>query len=577
MGPRDVAVIPIDSLPAWAFGGTARSVVAKGGSGLEVLAVLRDPRDVPLERFLYALTDDGQVLVHPEADAIRQAFDGQPHSAVAVYVRVSAPAEICEECSAGDPFYVSYAWFLEEYPDSADLPWDTLGVSYAAEGVSALPCLEPMTIESNSRALVAPDTGGRVRPDEYLPPRPQYAVKDNTSTGLAQGEMTAGEVREGWVLCLAPDVPADHVSIVEAYRERQTGALHVRGSPLWAPVEEMAVGQWFLLEDQRVMGWHEDPTRVRDRKPVHLDEQGVYEGDVWVSVSQALRYVYPGSDGAEDRYSQVYALQLAFDGMDELLQVWDDVGLQDELDLTMCADLWSLTCGPEHRVRVEARGRESWIGPAPHYGLQWGPVEEEVVWIHPGSVRQGGVAGRLPAWRVGFQDVRVEDVGLEAVCAATKCLQGVGDFPETVVSYPVIAAGDSAFGLTVKSARFVSGEILAVDGLDVYLDMPSTWMRPEGEHKWLVVEVEAEGVEYALSAWNVTEAEGGISSWRGVDYGMASGYQALGSESSSDVWSAYTRAGRVGTVMASEVPADWRLADIVLIAGGTGPAWELPE
>ncbi|MCX6071366.1 MAG: hypothetical protein NTU91_10995, partial [Chloroflexi bacterium] len=145
MGPRDVAVISIESLPAWAFEGTARSVVAEGESGLEVLAVLRDPRDVPLDRFLYALTEDGQALVHPSADAIRESFEGRGHSAVAVYVRVTAPTVIAEDGVEFDPFYVG-ALDLAAPDEWFPPPWDMIGIVDTDPDASVLPCLEPMTI-----------------------------------------------------------------------------------------------------------------------------------------------------------------------------------------------------------------------------------------------------------------------------------------------------------------------------------------------------------------------------------------------------------------------------------------------
>jgi len=122
MGPRDVAEIPIESVPAWVSEGVARRIPEEGQGGIEVLAVLRDPRDVPIDRFLYALTDEGEVMVHPEAEAIRRSFEAQAHSAVGVYVRVTAPAEICEDCYEGDPFFVDSLENITRNPDTHDVP-----------------------------------------------------------------------------------------------------------------------------------------------------------------------------------------------------------------------------------------------------------------------------------------------------------------------------------------------------------------------------------------------------------------------------------------------------------------------
>jgi hypothetical protein len=573
MGPRDVAVIPIESLPASAFEGAARSEVAEGESGLEVLAVLRDPRNVPLDRFLYALTEDGQVLVHPSADAIRMSFEGRGHSAAAVYVRVTAPAVIAADGVELDPFYVgaldpsaSEEWF--------PAPWDMMGIVDTDPDASVLPCLEPMTIEDGAREFDAPDTGKRIRRDEYLPPTPRYQVVDQTGVpGMVMGAMAPGEVREGWLLCLAPDVPVEDVKVVEAWGGLPDDVTHGGGGPWWVGIDEMPAGAWYRLEDRQVVAWNKESAEAGG-EPRRVDEQVVYTGEVWVSVGEALRYVYPGSEGAQDRFSEVYALQMTFEGMDDLLGTWDQLALKDRVELTFCGDVWSLDCGSA--VPVEVRAQGTWInGSNVDYGEYDDAAKHEVVWVHPDSLGEPGEAGKLPVWRVEFEELRVEDLGVDAPCAATEYVTGVVE-GGTERAFPLIAPGVGAFGLTVKSARFVEGEILHAVGMDVYLDTPSS-SASGGQYKWLVVEVEGEGIEYRVTPWNVAEAEGVDAAWRGVDYGIASGYETLGGARSSQAWSGYTRAGRNGTVIVAEVPADWEMEDIVLIAGYTGPAWELPR
>lgn len=576
MGPQDVAVIPIESVPGWVSEGVARTIPSQVQGGLEVLAVLRDPRDVPIDRFLYALTERGEVMVHPQAEAIRRSFEGRGHSAVAVYVRVTARAEIPVDSVEIDPFYVD-PLEVQAANDSFHAPWDGIGVADSHAPDSVLPCLEPMTIEKGVKAFDAPDTGVRIRPDEYLPPTPHYEVVDQTGIpGMVMGGMAAGETREGWLLCLAPDVPVQDVRVVPVSALMSGNAGGVYGPPFWARIDEMQVGAWYRLENREVLGWNEEPAEPPGGDPRRVDEQVVYRGDVWVSMAQAFRYQYPSVDASENRFSDIFAVQMSFNGMNGLLTTWDQLAVKDGVALTFCGDIGSLGCGGPQMVEVRARGTHlegSRIGHGPH---DVGTGKQEVVWVHPGSLSEPGEAGRLPVWRMEFEELRVQDLGVEAVCGVTECLRGVVDSQNTELAFPLIAPGNSAFGLTVKSARFVSGEILRVDGMDVYLDAGSS-SRWVGQYKWLVVEVDGEGIEYTVGPWNVAESASGIGAWRGVDYGIASGYETLGGKRYVDVWSGYTRAGRNGTIMAAEVPADWRLEDIVLIAGSTGPAWELPQ
>ena len=71
MGPKDVAEIPIERVPHWVSEGVVNPVLRFKGADIQILAVLKDPRDVPVDRFIYALTDDGEVIIHPLANQIR--------------------------------------------------------------------------------------------------------------------------------------------------------------------------------------------------------------------------------------------------------------------------------------------------------------------------------------------------------------------------------------------------------------------------------------------------------------------------------------------------------------------------
>ncbi len=568
MGPRDVAVIPIESVPAWVSEGVSRTLPDELMDLwlIEILAVLHDPRDVPVDRFLYALTDRGEVMVHPEAEAIRRSLETHGHSAVAVYVRVTARAEICEGCIERDPFFTTSLENIERNPDTYNVPWNAMGVEYEEDGIPTLPCLEPMAIDERARVFTAPDTGATIQPDEYLPPMPHYVVTDNASNpDLLQGEMAAGEVREGWVLCLAPDVPVEDVRI---------------GSS-WAPVQEMAIGEWYLLEDRQVLGWNEGPTLRRGEDPIHLDEQVVYEGDVWVSMAQAMRFIYEpyvDRDGNPvEPYEEQIRVQMYFEGMEKFLGIWDQLALRDGLVVTRIEDIYEIRVSSvlrEETVDLRARGSSLIVGKH-NWSTEGYRLPSERMWIYPGDFLGSLRTGPLKVWRVEFQEIDMRNLTTDAICAIVECLtveKALFESDKVEVSEPVIPLGTRAMGLTVHSASLVSLPILRAYGLDVY--------RYEGHYapedrNLLVVEVEAADSSVGLSAYNTAL---GAEDWnfetarRWVSYGSSSGYEVLGGSFWDDTWLSYARRASNRILLVAEVSADWRLEDIVLLGG---PVYEL--
>jgi hypothetical protein len=589
MGPQDVAVIPIESVPAWVSEGVMRWIPEEGEGGLEVLAVVRDPRDVPVDRFLYALTEEGEVMAHPQAEAIRQSLAEDGHSAVAAYVRVTAPAEVCADCYEGDPFHVDSLESMSQYPASSSVPWNNLGVAYEAEGVTALPCLEPMTIGEGVRPFRAPVTGATMRPDEYQPPAPQYVVKDNRQDpDLLPGEMAAGEVREGWVLCLAPDVPADEVRLVRGPRFAPDGSVSTDTLPVWVPYEEMAVGEWYLLEDRQVVAWNEGGTPQRGGEPVHLDEQMVYEGDVWVSVGQALRHVMNPAIEADgtlvEPFEEELRLQMYFEGMDELLSVWDVLELQGGMELSSTPQVEKAPGYTERAepVQIRAEGSSVAVNDAFMVGEDGVPIERtkwDVVWIYPGDLRHPAGAGPISVWRAELEELDERDLTTQAICAVTECVPVPRTFAggmEVQVPTPAVSVGSKAFGVTVRSVRVVQPPVLLARGLDVVL-----WEgRAAGGYKWLVAEVEVDSFTghlwegLIMSALNLrgAEVESGefpFTAEQYQDFGSSGGRASFGNR-----WASYLRSGTSRVLFVSEVPEEWQLEDVVLVSP-SGPAWRL--
>ncbi|MEJ2608427.1 MAG: hypothetical protein P8Z41_17415, partial [Anaerolineales bacterium] len=258
MGPYDIALLPLEDVPdpipevyRNPFPSSTDSVFARA----EVLRVLKDPRKIPIDRFLYykdprrqtqnLIYRDPQfqsiyvernklytqVISHPDADLILNHFEDRPYQAIAVYVRATGaymeishypdnePDNVTTEIIPQlDPFYVrdpvlDFDFLFRYRPGTGESepyypnwnPWSYLAVS-DLESDLTFPCM-PQQVLDIGEPYQNPDTGDMIDPAAYLPPKPWY-VSEN-------GQMHEGEVREGWLLCLAPDVPIDDIELVE--------------------------------------------------------------------------------------------------------------------------------------------------------------------------------------------------------------------------------------------------------------------------------------------------------------------------------------------------------------------------
>ena len=580
MGPRDVAVIPIDSVPAWLSEGVATPVERGGDTSIEVLAVLRDPRDVPVDRFLYALTERGEVIVHPLAQRIRERFVEEGHSAVAVSARVEGRVNEDPDSVNRDPFYVQELR-LQEVNDWSAAPWRTIGVADLEQTGLVLPCLEPMTIGDRAGPFNAPDTGERIGPDTYLPPMPWYEARDRAPTPGDYGdwEVESGEVREGWILCLAPDVPVEDVRVVSGGNLFRSSGPLGQGSPYWAHLDELPMGGWQLLQDAEVVGWNEGPRAGETGEPERLDEEVVYRGNVWISIGQALRYLYPSAQDP-GQLGDVYrraSVQLYFDGMEELLAEWDQLALRDEVELAQCSDPRTLECMSPDRVEVRASG--SWwsfhAAPTSAEEVRAGP---RTMWVYLRDAGTSIDSGPLRMWRMEVQDLQMSRGNTEAACATRECFayvpqHGVVGLPDGEL--PIIPLGETANGLRIVGARFMTGQALWGENLDVYLSRPGVG-GISGEFKWLVIEVEAAGSQGDFRVQHV-DADGTVdeqgSVARRVIYQEGGQYLSIGGG-----WLSEARSGADKVVLFVEVPISWQLGNVFLIRGlgtPTGPAWRL--
>jgi hypothetical protein len=574
MGPKDVAEIPIESVPDWASEGVVNPVSRFKGADIQILAVLKDPRGVPVDRFIYALTDDGEVIPHPLANQIRDRFPDGTGAAVAVYVRVTADEITEDEYAVFDPFFIDAIEF-QERSGWINAPWRAIGVSYMEDPQLVLPCLEPITIEEGARAFNAPDTGTRISPDEYLPPRPHYEVVDQTSVyGKVQGEMDSEEVREGWMLCLAPEVPVDQIRVVYSGNLFQELGTYGQGRPYWERRDELQTGEWARFEDQVVVGWNGELDKDINGVLQLENETVVYEGDVWVSVAQALRYE------SEDEFF----LQLYFDEMEELLETWEQIALMNLFEVEICEDIEGQVCGSRFNLHIQAIGERIDRRISPESEPMAQEAVQDTAWIRLGELKKDGTFPDHKIWRVDIV-LADEDGGKNTDYAPGKCISPEEisiDSPFIKPHYfndtgevPIIPLGEMANGIRVVRAWFVSGEVLRLTRLDIILRERDDF--DPANSKWLLIEVQSQ-IEAnnnfevtSLSVLGMTDGE-----WRYIGdvgseayYGTSAGYEVAG-----NTWDSITRAATQNAVLVGKVPMNWQMEDL-LIAPEEGPAWRL--
>ena len=204
---------------------------------LQVLYVLEDPREVPLARFAYN-SADGVVL--PAADMEQLA--SQSLKTINVYVKV----QNLNIKPLTDPLLFS------EYADS---DWPALYISplnLELEGISQFPCAaveyadgtEPYALPVGIDGSGGVGEDGLYNPAAYAPPRPWYYSEEST--------LQPGEAREGWVSCLAPDVPLEQLQVKAKYRymrEPEVVTFELYTSSPWFPDHEVLASVGLTLAD----------------------------------------------------------------------------------------------------------------------------------------------------------------------------------------------------------------------------------------------------------------------------------------------------------------------------------------
>jgi hypothetical protein len=137
---------------------------------------MEDPRDVPLSRWMVRKYYNDVEF----RDSLRYDLEalGGDYMAMAVYVRVRAGSSQVE-----DPFSSRNILFSDVLRSTINETWMQSG------------CVLPDYVDGKEYSY----DGVNYNPMLYTPPKPWYI-------GMSEG-LSPGEVNEGWLLCISPDVP----------------------------------------------------------------------------------------------------------------------------------------------------------------------------------------------------------------------------------------------------------------------------------------------------------------------------------------------------------------------------------
>lgn len=225
IGPYTEIVLPLEDLPALNENLAFHPIIDQYESGatLQIMYVLEDPRDVPLARYAYYTEGEGVIAPNdlpsqsdiPEYTQEMEEILSQNPKNINVYVRAMAPADQ----SVPDPLFGDLKrldsegkGFIRPYnPNRPAL------VLYFPGFGHPFNCAVPEYINSPEPYQLPPDinggnavgSDGLYDPNAFAPPLPWY---DNQDTMLAPGE-----IREGWISCMVPDMPVENILIQALY------------------------------------------------------------------------------------------------------------------------------------------------------------------------------------------------------------------------------------------------------------------------------------------------------------------------------------------------------------------------
>ena len=668
ISPYDIAVLPLDDVPDPGpdvyrnlFPPSADYLYAQA----EVLRVLKDPRSIPLDHFLYykdtrkqtqniiyrdpkvrSVYEERnqlyeQVVSYPETDLILERFKDKPHSAIAVYVRVVGNVYeddgVTDELSTPestisyhvDPFYVpdpvadyemleTWDEELDEYVNSYRewTPWRYLAV-LDPESDLALPCM-PQQVINPGEPYENPVTGEMIDPAAYLPPKPWYLSPSRI--------MDQGEVREGWLLCLAPDVPVEEIKLVKLVGDNSyTGSFSTNVEDVvWIHPDSRQMGEWHLLPDMEVVGWNGPVVgRLADFNALDLHE--VYRGDVWISIASAFTNNTP--PGLEDAAFSGVSIQFQFPGMNDLLQTWEHVALKEWLSLEICFDRQLSECveadqhfepdgtmievpnvcpdetaGCPDTHQIETRSHfNSVLLHSPGAWIEI-PVKledhskDDIEVLLVGLQRRSGdlqtsreVPGRTPAWHLEPQEINIPKLTTHTICeeADIECIPedalfllstGEPEYSPPVLDgpIPIIPFDQSANGIRIVHTYTSDEPVLVTSWLN---DLDMRLIESESttsDYQWLIIEIEVQGFSDYLFLYNEVEEGTLVSGGGGGEIFCPNNgpYFAI-----INPWVNNFRSGVTNHGVFESILYDAQIDDLVLIIDsavtGGGPAYKI--
>ncbi|NIS82291.1 MAG: hypothetical protein GTO14_19265 [Anaerolineales bacterium] len=487
-----------------------------------------------------------------------------------------------------DPFYVKhptddyYPTRIDPLSDATEWryppwqPWSQLAVA-DTESDLTFPCMPQQVLDTGAPYPI-PGTGKDFDPQSYLPPKPRYSPEKSIGEGV---------VREGWLLCLAPDAPAENVELVMQYRDPFTGERSGARS-VWKPAEYLQMGEWHLLKDVAVVGWNgrieRYPRKTFEDDPPE-DARVVYQGPVWVSVAMAMGYRPVDGTGADEgtRYDRVnIALQMHFEGIATLMEEWDQLAIQDPLEVSVFSEE---VLSEDTRI-WKADDLNVW---SEGYWLSVDTLSSkpEALWISLSGVHGGFIEwginrdwlGATPVWRLDVVDTGERATNTDEVCEYTECvnLNRPVYLPSGELDYrvpnvfdgrvPIIAPNVYANGVMMTRAYYFDEAFQETAGVSLYKS------GPQGRDKLILIEGDSiSGDYYEFELY--CDIGGNLTFVGEADpdtlYGDPNGVFAV-----IDGIHSRNRKAVDNLVFFGDADTLCHLEDMIILMEDTGPAWRL--
>jgi hypothetical protein len=601
IGPYDSIELPLESVPEPPAEVIFHPEFQDPGSGafVQVLRVLEDPRDIPLEWWLYFMSSGQGATLHPDAEAWRDRLEEEETSSLAVYVKVRAASNR----RVRDPFSLS-----DDVNDDLSRIWSPLEVA-DPRSEQDLPCI-PHRNAAGRETFTATDIDPGLDPQAYSPPLPWYTSEDQY--------LDPGEIREGWLLCLSA-VPAEEVRL--EWRARLEDAKVDEVTVAWANLHSMPVGEWHLLPDMTVVAWNMgDWEQLPESGPapppgfaatptsvIPAEEaRTVYQGPVWVSVGIGMSHrrgttgnisrtpiisdnhgsVSPGdcpgvgvwyrhkdpfevvcSATTDGRFGRFF-LQFDFPGMKELLETWDRMALHERvtLELFMQSDLDGLLATFQG---IQIQSKFTWL----RADL---PDDTLKVWLALTDVEGAGLVGPFPVWEVSLYDAAFDSTTTASICVDRSCLDiDELDMDPTdrealrlKMPIPIMDLGAAAHGITVRDAWTTDQTILVNDNLHGQDFLPQKRSKP-----WLFIEIATE-TDRAGDFYLLYPTVDGTYTVEPTE--LVALYQGSGGEIAVRYGvHAEVRGTEEGFTLLGTLPSGVSLNDVYLVLRNSGPAWRL--